>query len=189
MNYNYYKFGLAMLLWLFCTNVNAADISAGKSRSAVCQGCHGSTGISPNPQWPNLAGQTPVYLEAQLRHFKSGMRINPIMKPMADGLGDADIQNVAAYFAGLPANTAGGDANLAKQGKDKTFMCMGCHGEKLKGQGQFPRLAGQQSQYLSKQLHDFKSGERKADHMNAVAKSMSDDDIKAISAYIASLTN
>lgn len=189
MNNNYHKFGLAILLWLFSSLINAADVNAGKSKSVVCQGCHGGGGNSVNPQWPNLAGQSPVYIELQLKNFKSGARVNPIMKPMAEGLSDADIRNLAAYFSSLPVTASGGDVNLAKQGKDKTAMCMGCHGEKLTGNGQFPRLAGQKSQYISKQLHDFKTDERKAGHMNAVAKSLSEDDIKAIAAYLASLTN
>lgn len=189
MNDKNYKIGFILLLWLFVANVNAADINAGKSRSAVCQSCHGVDGNSQNPLWPNLAGQNSAYLEAQLHNFKSGLRNNAMMTPIAQGLSDADIQNLAAYFASIPAKAAGGDPVLAKQGKDKTAMCMGCHGEKLQGQGLFPKLAGQQTLYLVKQLHDFKSGERKAGPMNAFAQGLADEDIKAIAAFLASLSN
>lgn len=183
------KIGFAVLLWLFAAFANAADINAGKNSSTTCQGCHGNAGVSNNPMWPSLAGQPALYIEAQLNKFKSGARDNPTMKSMVAALSDAEIQNLAAYFASLPAKSAGGDATLAKSGKDKTAMCMGCHGEKLQGQGQFPRLAGQHTQYLSKQLNDFKTGTRKAGTMNAVAKNLSEDDIKAIAAYLASLSN
>lgn len=189
MNAKHYKIGFAGLLWLFAASANAADVNAGKSKAAVCQGCHGSAGISNNPMWPNLAGQTATYTAAQLNKFKSGARDNPTMKAIAEGLNEADIQNLAAYFASLPAKSAGGDAALAKTGKDKTTACLGCHGEKLLGLGQFPRLAGQHPQYLAKQLSDFKNGTRDASAMNAVAKTLSDDDIKAIAAYLGSLTN
>jgi cytochrome c553 len=189
MNAHPHKIGFAVLLWLLMTAANAADTNLGKSRGEACQGCHGNAGVATNPMWPNLAGQTAIYIETQLKKFKSGARDNPTMKPIAEPLNDADIQNLAAYFASLPPKSAGGDAALAKAGKDQVPQCMGCHGEKLQGQGQFPRLAGQHPQYLAKQLNDFKSGTRNAGAMNAIAKNLSDADIKAIAAYLGSLTN
>jgi cytochrome c553 len=186
--HNYYKKIGAALLVTFCTfNVFAADLVAGKNRAMVCQGCHGSAGVSSMAQFPSLAGQSHSYLEEQLNNFKTGTRINAMMQPLTKDLSDADIQNLAAYFASLPSKSAGGDTNLAKQGKDKVTMCLGCHGPKLTGQAQVPRLAGQHPDYLAKQLHDFKSAERKAGHMNMIAKTLSDDDIKAISAYLGTL--
>lgn len=189
MNTHYAKIGFAGLLSLVVTFANAADTTAGKGKASACLGCHGAAGVSSNPQWPNLAGQSSLYIAAQLNKFKSGGRDNPTMKAIAAELTEADIQNLAAYFASLPAKSAGGDAALAKTGKDKTTTCMGCHGEQLSGIGQFPRLAGQHPQYLTKQLNDFKSGAREASTMNTVAKTLSDDDIKAISAYLGSLSN
>jgi cytochrome c553 len=109
------------------------------------------------------------------------------MNAIAKDLSDADIQNLAAYFSSLPSKSAGGDAKLAEDGKEKTAMCKGCHGQEFKGNGQFPKLAGQHPKYLSKQLHDFKSGERKGGPMNGIVQSLSDDDIKAIAQYLGSL--
>ncbi len=189
MNATPYKIGFAGLLWLFAAFANAADINAGKAKSTICLGCHGDIGVSKNPMWPNLAGQTATYIAAQLNKFKSGARDNPTMKVIAGELSEADIQNLAAYFASLPAKSAGGNAELAKAAKDKITTCMGCHGEKLLGVGQFPRLAGQHPQYLAKQLNDFKKGTREAGPMNAVTQNLSEDDIKAIAAYLGSLTN
>lgn len=166
---------------------HAADIGAGKARSAACLGCHGEGGVSKSPMWPNLAGQTASYLEIQLKKFKSGERTDATMNAMAEELSDADIQNVAAYFASLPRKSAGGDADLAKLGKDKAAMCMGCHGDKLQGNGQFPKLAGQHPKYIVKQMQAFKSGERKGGPMGAMASHLSEDDIKALAAYIGSL--
>lgn len=165
----------------------AADTGAGKKESVACQGCHGSEGISPGPMFPNLAGQSRIYLETQLKQFRSGERVNATMQAMTSALSDSEIQNLAAYFASLPAKSSGGDATLAKAGKDKAAMCMGCHGQQLQGNGQLPRLAGQRPYYLIKQLTDFKAGSRKAGHMNAIAQSLSEDDIKALAAYSASL--
>lgn len=183
----YNKIGFTLILGLFCAGAQAADINAGKARAAACVGCHGEGGVSKSPMWPSLAGQTASYLESQLKKFKSGERNNATMNAMAADLDDADIQNLAAYFARQPGKSAGGDANLAKQGKEKAAMCMGCHGEKMQGNGQFPKLAGQHPQYVIKQMQAFKSGERKGGPMNAMAGNLSEDDIKALAAYIGSL--
>lgn len=187
MNEHYYKIGFTFLLSLFVLPVQAADVNAGKSKAAVCMGCHGSAGVSNNPLWPNLAGQSGAYIEAQLKNFRSGLRENSTMNAIAKDLTDADIENLAAYFAALPGKSAGGDANLAQKGKEKAPMCMGCHGLELKGNGQFPKLAGQHPKYLVKQLQDFKTGARKAGQMNAITRTFSDEDIKALAEYLGSL--
>ena len=80
---------------------NAADIAAGKAKSATCAACHGANGISAIPNYPNLAGQKAAYLEKQIKDFKSGMRKDPVMSPMAMAIADADIANIAAYYASL----------------------------------------------------------------------------------------
>jgi cytochrome c553 len=77
----------------------AGDAAAGKTKSTVCAACHGPTGKSVSPEWPNLAGQKQVYLVKQLKAFREGTRKNPQMSPMAKTLSDADIEDLAAYFA------------------------------------------------------------------------------------------
>jgi cytochrome c553 len=79
----------------------AGDAAAGKSKAAACAACHGANGISANGMWPNLAGQKEVYLVSQLKAFRDGDRKNPMMAPMAAGLSDDDIANLAAYYASL----------------------------------------------------------------------------------------
>ena len=79
----------------------AGDPEAGKAKSATCVACHGADGISPNPLWPNLAGQKDQYLIKQMKAFRDGDRKDPVMAPMAAGLSDEDIANLAAYYAGL----------------------------------------------------------------------------------------
>ena len=63
--------------------------------------CHGANGISPNDIWPNLAGQKEGYLAKQLKAFRDGQRKDPMMAPMVAALSDADIADLAAYFASL----------------------------------------------------------------------------------------
>ena len=79
----------------------AGDIAAGKAKSATCAACHGATGVSAVPMYPNLAGQKEMYLSKQLKDFKSGARKDPVMSAMVMPLSDADIANVAAYYASL----------------------------------------------------------------------------------------
>ena len=82
----------------------AGDVAAGKAKSAVCAACHGANGIATIPGYPNLAGQNEQYLVTQLKLFKNGQRTggqSNIMAPMAAPLTDADIANLAAFYASL----------------------------------------------------------------------------------------
>lgn len=88
-------------LALTAINVQAADVAAGKAKSATCAACHGAAGISAIPMYPNLAGQKAMYTVKQLKAFKSGTRKDPVMGPMASMLSDADMENIAAYYASL----------------------------------------------------------------------------------------
>ncbi|MEN8763040.1 MAG: cytochrome c [Thiogranum sp.] len=92
---------IASLLLVIANASLAGDVAAGKSRAASCSGCHGTDGISANPLWPNLAGQKAAYLLKQLKAFRDGTRSDPMMTPMAKPLSDADMANLAAYFASL----------------------------------------------------------------------------------------
>ena len=82
-------------------SVLAGDAAAGKAKAASCAGCHGAEGISGNPMWPNLAGQKEGYLIKQMKAFRDGTRVDPLMAPMAKPLTDSDIDNLAAYFSSL----------------------------------------------------------------------------------------
>jgi cytochrome c553 len=89
-------------LLLVSANVSmAGDAAAGKAKSATCAGCHGAKGVSANPLWPNLAGQKEAYLVKQMKAFRDGVRQDPSMTAMAKPLSDADIDNLAAYYASL----------------------------------------------------------------------------------------
>ncbi len=65
----------------------------------MCAACHGADGNSTNPLWPKLAGQHAAYLVKQLKDFKSGARKDPMMGPMASPLSEADMENLAAFYA------------------------------------------------------------------------------------------
>lgn len=90
---------LVMGALLVAGNAVAADAAAGKAKAAMCAACHGANGISAVDMYPNLAGQKAAYTVSQLKAFKNGTRKNPIMAPMAMALTDADMENIAAYYA------------------------------------------------------------------------------------------
>jgi len=80
----------------------AADVAAGKEKSQTCAACHGPDGNTPMmPEFPKLAGQPADYLEKAMRDYKKGVRKNPMMMPMAQGLSKQDIKDLAAYYASL----------------------------------------------------------------------------------------
>ena len=93
--------GTLLGISVLSTSVAAGDAEAGKAKSGVCSACHGSNGISQIPMYPNIAGQKEQYLVLQLKAFRDGGRKNMVMSPMVAGLSDTDIDNLAAYYAGL----------------------------------------------------------------------------------------
>ena len=82
-------FGSILALSLIAFSATAGDAALGAQKAAVCSACHGMTGASINPEWPNLAGQGEPYIVAQIQAFKAGKRVNPLMTPMAAALTDA----------------------------------------------------------------------------------------------------
>ena len=83
------------------TSALAADVAAGRQKAAACAVCHGPLGLATAPDAPNLAGQSAIYLVAQLRAFRGGARQNEVMSLMAKPLSDAEIDNLAAWYASL----------------------------------------------------------------------------------------
>lgn len=179
----------------------AGDAKAGQQRAQMCQGCHGADGNSLIPMYPKIAGQNAQYLVKQLKEFKSGARKDPVMSPMAMPLSDADMQNIAAYYAGVapkPGIAVGGDDVIAlgkkiyRGGNAKTGVsaCMSCHGPSGHGiPPRFPRVSGQHASYSEKQLMQFKNSARANDEgvMTRIAFRMSEAEIKAVSQYMAGL--
>jgi cytochrome c553 len=79
----------------------AADPESGRAKAAACAVCHGQSGISSLPNAPHLAGQPAIYVEEQLRRYRSGERRNELMNVVAKPLSDADIADLAAWFASI----------------------------------------------------------------------------------------
>lgn len=177
--------------------------AGGKKAAEVCAACHGTAGNSTAPRYPSLAGQTARYIYLQLKDFNEGRRTDSLMTPIAKTLTRDDMFNVAAYFAAqelrptdFNTDHAGGTppaglvtAILKGSTKAAETLCSMCHGTGLRGQNEIPRLAGQQHDYIVKQLTDFKEGKRTNDagNMASVSKTLSDEDIENLAQYIANL--
>ena len=179
--------------FFMATPAGAADAEAGKAKAQACIACHGEGGNSTNPQVPSLAGQPAQMIATQLFQFREGNRKNEQMSPMAANLSNSEMNDLAAYFAGLPAvppkhRTAPENAELGPQ-LAKKLNCTQCHGPALLGQQHIPRLAGQQPDYLRMQLKGFKAGTR-ADmdgNMTSAAQALTDKDIEVLVDYLAGL--
>ncbi len=181
----------------------AGDASAGQGKAAVCAACHGAKGISSIPINPNIAGQVPGYITAQLKAFKSGERGNPIMAGQAAGLSDADMANLDAYYASLPAKAnaimTDEDVALAEAGRAiyrggfaerGISACMSCHGPSGHGiPKNYPRVSAQHKEYLESQLLAYKTGERQGFNgiMPSIAFGLSELQIKQLAAYMSGL--
>ena len=180
----------------------AVDVQAHDIAVKVCSECHGPGGDGNNPQFPKLAAQQPQYLEAQLRAFRAHERAEPEAQHYMWGAASRDIDEnliaaVARYFASQPApKGVSGDPALVAKGK-KLFQegspqrqiqaCASCHGPEAKGNGVFPRLAGQHGQYLLKQLRLIQTAVRKAPVMHGIIEHLDDADMQAVAAYLQSL--
>jgi len=180
-----YLFILFITIFSFSPFAFSADLEAGKTKASSCLACHGQNGVSTIPSYPSLAGQRAIYLEYQLLAFQSGKRNNPVMQDQVAHLSRTDLKNISAYFSRLPAAIA--STETQKQDGSKIDMCKGCHGGTAEGRGGFPRLAGQQAEYLKKQLLDFKSRARQGGPMNAITSSLSEQDINEIANYLSQL--
>lgn len=177
---------------LYASGDNVRNIPA-------CVACHGEAGNSTVPQNPKLAAQHEAYVYKQLVNFKNPERNNAIMSPIATALTDDEMRNIAAY---LDAQTqkpgAAKNKDTVEIGKrifragiaEKNIpACAGCHSPNGAGiPAQFPRIGGQHQDYSAAQLIGFRSGARKnSAQMIAIAKRMSDDEIRAVSDYVAGL--
>lgn len=167
----------------------AGNAAAGKQRAASCANCHGAEGISPNETWPNLAGQNAAYLARILAAYKSGEQKDVAMTPLAKELSDADIQNLATYYAGLSCKALPGGkppGNAAAAGEALAKSCAGCHGDTGIGNNPaWPNIAAQKPGYLVNVLKAFRAGLRKDPMMAGVSRGLSDKDIANLAAFYA----
>jgi len=161
-----------------------------RDKLQLCFTCHGENGHSTLTTNPILAGQEFYYLYVQLKDFKSGLRESPIMGPLVENIEKEDLRLIAEFFGeqewkGTEYTTPPEQVAAGKKVVD-AGQCVACHLGAFNGNSRNPRLAGQHFEYLNKTMFDFKNKNRNnAQPMNALFGTFSDDEIKAVSQYLA----
>jgi cytochrome c553 len=180
--------------------VSTQDLQA---KLAYCKTCHGSSGQGYHGAFPipRLAGQQPEYIENQLKAFIDRRRANKFMYSVAHVLSPETLPALADYFKDLnPKPVGGAPKDLIPAGKKiyeegipnaSVPPCASCHGPDAKGNGPFPRLAGQLHDYILKKLVNW-TKERGLDPANPdtsaimepIAHGLTESQIAAVAAYL-----
>jgi len=155
-----------------------------------CKGCHGLDGKGVAHDIPHLAAQVEAYLLASLHAYKEGKRTHAALKDMTAHMSDADMRNVAAYYASLPPVEDAAEKepllSYAEKGRAKAAACAACHGadgnSKMPG---MPSLAGQQPHYLVDATQAYMDGARNMPTMTPMLKGLSRADVENIAVYYA----
>lgn len=158
-----------------------------------CGACHGARGVSAQLGIPSLAGQQPDFVTLQLILFRERLRDAPPMPDLAQGLSDEQVEDLAAYYASLPAAAAedrGPRREAAMQEGAQlaqTLRCGICHTADFHGQAQVPRIAGQREEYLAEALVRYRDGKRHGSdtNMNAVMYGVTDAQVAVIAHFMA----
>jgi len=191
------------------------DAAAGAKKAAVCFACHGANGVSVAPTFPRLTGQRPDYLYHRLVSFNHADPKDPYyskspMTPLAAKLSDGDMRDLATYFStqapqatavATAAAASGRGEFLYRSGDPSNGVppCQGCHGAEAEGvhapaaqYAAYPALRGQYAPYIIARLTSFRQGlphDSSNDFiMRGVARTLDDDAIQAIAAWLSSLT-
>jgi cytochrome c553 len=193
--------GLSTVLALGLVWVGPAQAEDAKTiATTVCAACHGEDGNSIVPMFPKIAGLQEQYIVKQLRDFQAGRRKSDIMAPVVAALKPEDFLSLATYFSGQKMKAGETeDKKLSDLGKLVFFdgnedsglpACVGCHQAQGAGHTIYPRIGGQHVTYVTQQLKNFAAGDRSNDvsrFMRVVAKRMTDEEIDAVAAYVATL--
>lgn len=199
---------IVALAWLppmtMATDAGAIANHGNDQGAPACVACHGADGAGQSAAgFPRLAGLNAAYLQRQLDDFASGTRDNPVMKPVATALSEAERKALGEYYSKMPipptltkpttpmaaADSVG--ALLATRGRwsQQIPACVQCHAPGGVGVGaNFPPLAGQSAVYIEHQLQTWKLGSRHNDPlelMQHISNALSDGDITAVAAWFA----
>lgn len=167
-----------------------ADTAAGRAvAESQCMNCHGLDGRSAGADIPHLAGQRLEYLQLALKEYRSGARPHAALQQLFSQLDEAQLANVAAYYAGLPRIAPAAPvttADLEKARDAAKSVCASCHGEDGNApQAGVPNLAGQHRDYLIAAMQAYKEGRRKHPVMDAQFSQIDTLGMQHLAAYYA----
>lgn len=208
------KFWFTTLVLLFSISfVASADETAplargnpiaGKTKSATCIACHGLDGNAITPIWPKIAGLSQEYLVQQLLDFQKGdkgPRFDPTMFGQVQNLSAQDIADLGAFYSTQTMTIGAANPSVVALGQSiyrggnlnsGVPACMACHGPTGAGNylANFPRIGGQNSDYVVAELKKFRDQQRSNDVnsiMRDIAGKMTDKEIEAVASYVAGL--
>jgi cytochrome c553 len=159
------------------------DAAAGERHTVLCAGCHGLQGVSSDSSTPSLAGQDAVYLVNAIKAYRAKRRNEPMQRAVA-ALSDKDVDDIAAYYAGLPAHAAEDGPGLVRE---ITQKCDRCHSAAAAGvPAAFPVLFGQDKDYLIMALRAYRDGRRQSSVMHNMSIPYGDAVIESVASFYAS---
>lgn len=165
------------------------DPDAGRQIVEVqCSGCHGLDGAGKRANIPNLAAQPADYLVEAMYAYRDDRRHHAALKDLIAGFSEADIHNIAAYFAGLPPAPAeppmaAGEVAY-REGAEFARVCVECHGERgFSRRPGMPSLAGQQPVYLIVATQEYADGSRGDAGKEAMLQGLDQVDIEKMAMY------
>jgi cytochrome c553 len=181
----------AAICGLAASDLRAADPLQDKLQ--LCSTCHGEKGISKMEKTPSLAGQPELFLTNQLILIRDKLRQSEIMAPFVKGMKDDEIIALSAHFSKFAPQPTDEpvDQALVARGTElaQKMFCGQCHLPDFAGREQMPRLTGQRLDYLIISLTAYRDGSRSGidTSMNGVMVGMSDQDVRALAHYMASI--
>lgn len=181
-------------------------VTQGKGAAIACASCHGMEGAGNSAGgYPALAQLPQAYFTKQIADFKAGTRTSPVMTPIAKAMTPEDAEAAGSYYASLPrppSPSAPVDAGMVARGEKLAIngawdrgipACFKCHAPGGTGVApSFPPITGQHAGYTVSQLQAWKAGTRTNDPlqlMKTVAEKLSEDEMRAVAAYLASPGN
>jgi cytochrome c553 len=186
-----------LALQAFATQPTAAQTAAPPppelaDKLGLCASCHGADGLPTVEKVPIIHGQHAFYLLTQLRDFRAGRRASDIMAPIAKDLSDDQMKGLTTYFSAQAwpnFHQAASDVDVTRSERLAVEgQCSQCHLNGFLGDSRNPRVSDQKPDYLQQTLTDLRGNVRQnAAAMAAIVQGWSDDDIAAMSRYLAGL--
>ena len=163
----------------------AGDPQAGRKKAGMCRTCHGLDGYAKIPIAPHIGGEPASYIARQLKAFRQGTRTHEMMSVVAKSLDDQSIADLAAWYS---AHSVATSLPQGKSEADAPEVCIACHGATGIGQVEnVPNLAGESAIYIDTQLKAFRLGKRTDEVMSAIAADLSNDEIRDLADWYASV--
>jgi DmsE family decaheme c-type cytochrome len=159
-----------------------------RNKAIACAACHGEGGVSKRPGIPSLVGLSPQYLVTAMKAYVSGDRKNDFKKALLAGVSEAELNNIALFYARqTPARAPTPAVGNAAAGQAASAACGGCHGmEGISANPAWPSLAGQDAKYLADATKAYKDIRSDA-IMKGLVAALDERTINDISSYYATL--